>query len=454
MASKKAPLRVRLATRILGKNKAFIPHLSNTLDLFDPANPLRDYATKQEALLANIGWAFAANDAIARPMAQVKLVLYKVDKNGDKTELPDSHPVMKLIRKPNAALRGKQFRRLHVGYMNFTGESYNLMLKGNDPFVPKLGQLPDSIHVLPAHLVDFKLVNGDFSASTVQINNESYSIDEIIRDIDPDPRDPFRGQSRITKAAATIDTDEQMKDWNRRFFKNNARPGLIFSTKEEMSDEAYARWQQQFADGHAGTENAYKNLLVENGDAKPYMVSQQDLDFLASRKFSMAEICAMFNVSPAVIGWIEDANKSILEGALLANMRDNVIPRVEDFCELQNESWIQMFDPNLELGFINPIGEDKNVKLAENDKAANKWKTIDEVREDYGLEPLPDGLGAQLYVQGSLRTLGKVAAATDTPTGSAGNPNDPSGDETVEDDEDQDKPPAEGKKSVPKPKAA
>jgi hypothetical protein len=142
------------------------------------------------------------------------------------------------------------------------------------------------------------------------------------------------------------------------------------------------------------------------------MVSQQDLDFLASRKFTMQEICAMFNVSPAVLGLIEDANKSIMEGALYTHMVNNVIPRVEDFCELMNTSFIQISDPAPELGFENPIGEDKEMKLKESEAAVNAWMTIDEVREEHGLDALPGGLGAQLYVQGSLAPLNSIASAT------------------------------------------
>lgn len=233
MASKKAPLRVRLAARLLGRDKVFIPHLSNTLEFPDAGGSVKDYRTKGEAITANIGWAFTANDSIARPTARIELKLYRKKDDGDREEVTSS-PVLDLLRRPNGALTGKQLRRLHVSYMNFSGESYILMMQGDKPFEPRSKQLPDSLHILPAHLVDFEL--GDtYSQSVVKFNNLEYPITSIMRDINPDPRNPYFGQSIITAAAATIDTDKQMKDWNRRFFANNARPGLIFSTKEEMS---------------------------------------------------------------------------------------------------------------------------------------------------------------------------------------------------------------------------
>lgn len=452
MASKKAPLRVRLAARILGKDKAFIPHLANVMDIFDPGNPLRDYRTKHEAMTANIGWAFTANDAIARPTARIELKLYRKQKDGDREEV-ESHEILDLLKRPNGALTGKQMRRLHFSYMNFAGESYTLMMKGDKPFVPQSGQLPDSLHILPAHLCEFTL--GDtYSQSTVKFNNETYPITAIVRDLNPDPRNPYFGQSIITAAAATIDTDEQMKDWNRRFFANNARPGLIFSTKEELTPEAYDRFKQQLVDEHSGTSNAYKNMIIEKGDAKPYMMSQQDLDFLNSRKFTRDEIFGMFQVSPAVVGVIENANRSIMDGAIYTHMINNCVPRIEDWVELMNTSIIQVYDPTFELGFENPVGEDKDQKLKQMKEGVNKWLTIDEVREEYGLEALSDGLGEQIYMQGSLAPLSKIA---DTTEPESDDDDDSSSDESGDDlpnGEGQDETPAEGKKSGPKPKAA
>lgn len=297
MKEKKLPLRIRLAAAIAGR-KAFIPSLDlrDTLDAIDDGNHIKSYRTKSEALTANVGWAFTANDAIVRPTANVKLKLYRKQKDGEREEIFE-HPVLTLLKKPNAAHTGKLQRRLHFTYMNFTGESYTLMMKGDKPFVPAKGKLPDSFHLLPAQQCEFVL--GDtYSESKVRHNNNEYPITSIIRDIEPDPSNPYFGQSRIAAAAATIDTDEQMKDWNRRFFANNARPGIIVSTNEQMSDESYKRFKAQFESAHVGTDNAYKNLIIENGDAKPYMMTQQDLDFLKSREFTRDEIFAMFHVSP------------------------------------------------------------------------------------------------------------------------------------------------------------
>ena len=115
MAKKNTPIRYRLAAALLGRNKSFIPHLSDTLQAFDGGNSIKNHKTKAEEITANLGWAFTANDAIVRPTARVKLALYKVDKNGDRTQLFDD-PVLDLIQRPNGSRKGKQMRRLDFSY--------------------------------------------------------------------------------------------------------------------------------------------------------------------------------------------------------------------------------------------------------------------------------------------------------------------------------------------------
>ena len=410
MQQKKIPLRLRLAAAIAGK--AYIP----SLDLHDTlvagaSNHIKSYSSKGEALTANVGWAYTANDAITKPASDVKLQLYRKQPDGEREEI-FTHEILDLLNRPNFAHTGKQLRKLHFTYLNFVGESYTLMMKGDKPFIPAKGQLPDSLHLLPAHLASFEL--GDsYLQSTVKYENNTYPIASIIRGLDPSPRNPYYGQSKIAAAAATIDTDEQMKDWNRRFFANNARPGLIFNFNEEMSPEAHARLKEQFADQHTGTDNAYKNVMIEKGEIKPYMLTQQDLDFLKSREFTRDEIFAMFHVSPAAVGMIKDANRSIMDGAIYIHTVQNVVPRLEDLVELYNTTLVQVYDPTLELDFENPVAEDSEQKLKEAEKAVNKWMTIDEVRAQYGMEALPDGLGAQIYGESRLAPLSTIAAATE-----------------------------------------
>jgi phage portal protein BeeE len=106
--------------------------------------------------------------------------------------------------------------------------------------MPAKGKLPDALDIFPAHLVQFKL-GETYTTSTVKLGGNDYPIMSFIRDLNPDPGNPYNGRSIIKAAALTIDTENKMKEWNRGVFDNNARPGLVFTTNEAMSDESYNR---------------------------------------------------------------------------------------------------------------------------------------------------------------------------------------------------------------------
>lgn len=420
----RAPFRLRLAKTanrlILGAHaKEFIPALNpDGGTFFGGEGRLNDYASKQAQLEANLGWSFTANNSIADPTAAVEIKLFRKKKDGDREEITNpadpAAEILTLLDAPNFVHTGEQLKHLHFTYMNFVGESYIHMMKGAENFTPAKGQLPDALHIFPAHLVQFKL--GDtYTTSTVKLGAATYPITSFIRDLNPDPNDPYRGRSIIKAAALAIDTDEQMKKWNRNVIANGARPSLIFSTNDPMNDEAYKRWQDQFNDEHTGADNAYKPLLIEGGDAKPYMLSPQDLDFLASRKFSMTEILSMWRVSPDLLGQMQSAIRSNLDGAFYINSMVNVVPRIRQFVRQLNVSLVKVYDPTLELDFVNPVPEDVEAKLKAATEGVDKWWTKDEVRNMYGEEPLPDGLGEQIYAPYTSAPLETIADGTARP---------------------------------------
>lgn len=397
-------------------NKAFIPSLSS-LDTFwgvGIGNRLKGFKLKPEQVRANVGWVFAANNAIVEACAAVPLTLYQKKKDGDREQI-FMHEILDLFNTPNAAHTGEQFRQLHYTYMNLTGESYMLKMMGNNPLEDNK-KLPQALHILPSHDVDFTL-GDDYWSSIVKLGDSEYSIKSVIRDINPDPFNPYKGRSIIAASAATIDTDEQMKEWNRRMFANAGRPSMALEVPDTMEDKAFNRFKMQVEDAATGTENAFKPMILEGGaKLTPYMLSQSDLDFLESRKFSKDEILAMFRLSPAMLGMTENVNRSNAETAEYIFAKYVVLPRVRQFVQTMNSMLVTPYDATLELDFANPVPEDIEAKRSDATAGIDKWWTINEVRALYGQEPLKQG-GDELYRplnEVPLSMLGSVAPTTGT----------------------------------------
>lgn len=428
----KQSFRARIADAIRGgRQKTFIPWLGASDGPSGSRGRINNYTTMSEQLKANVGWVFAANDAISEPASAVKLRLHMRKKDGTLEEIVE-HELLELLDTPNFMHDGEQLRELHFTYVSLTGESYQLMMQGENPFIPVKGRLPDSIHIQPTHNCHFELSPSGFTKSTVRIGQDTYPLASFVRTIKANPASPLNGLSIVAAAAAAIDTDNQMKDWNRNVFANGARPSLVFKTNEQLEDDAYERWKAQFGDEHTGTANAGRPLLIEGGDVTTLQLSQQDLDFLNSRKFSKDEICAMFRISPASLGMTEGVNHNNMDIADLILMK-RVRDRLRKYCNQMNSTLVRVYDPRFVLSFDDPVPENRDAKLKEAKEGTNKWMTIDETRALYGMDELPNKLGQQLYLPGTLTTIEAVADPAVPPAAPVAPPKDD------EDDDEDDK---------------
>src|SRR5690349_9657460 len=125
MAESKLRYRITRAVQAL-RGKEFILPLPPDGSPASAAR-LHTYASKYEQLSANVGWCFTANNAITEPLSAIPIKLYRKTKSGKKEEITE-HEILDLLDNPNLNLTGEQLRQLHATYMNFTGESYLLML--------------------------------------------------------------------------------------------------------------------------------------------------------------------------------------------------------------------------------------------------------------------------------------------------------------------------------------
>lgn len=376
-----------------------------------------DYKTKPAQIKANLGWVYAANNFIAEAFAGVEWKLTKTLANGDK-ETVTEHPLLALLDSPVEAMHGMQFGYLHASYLNLVGESYVVPM-GQNSQNPKL---PAALHILPAHAVEYR-INKDTGDEIIKIGKDLYlenTVDKrtFYRDYRPDPEEPYKGKSIVAAAASAIDTDEKAKRYNRQFFANAARPSMLVEAEKQMSDLAYKRWKQQLNELYTGEFNAYKPLLLEGGaTAKPFALTQKDMDFLSGRKFSMDEILAMFGISPAMLGMIVAANRANMEAAEYNFAKWVLLPRVKAFCKFINKYIIDTFDPALQLSYENFVPDDITAKTTERKESAGVWQTVNEIRKEMGL-PDVEG-GDDLYRKSGYVKLGDepapAPAATPTP---------------------------------------
>ena len=400
---------------------------------------VEEYKDKKSQLMANIGWVYAANQVIADDCSAVRLKLMHKMADGDEEEVY-SHEVLDLLDDPNMVITAKQLWNLYYSYLNLTGEAYILKLdqKGN-PLTDK-SKLPSALFPLPSHLCEFHIGERDWNDSYVMFNGDKYPISAILRDINPDPENIYQGMSIVRKASLTVDTDIQMKRWNNKLFKNGARPGVVVEVPDQLKDDAYNRLKQQFDEQYRGVGNAFNRVILEGGaKMSPFMMTTQDLDFLESKRFTRDEILAMFKVSGSNLGITEDVNRANAEAQDYAYAKRCIKPRLEQFIDFMNKRLLRpIYGGEFILSYEDPVPENAEMRLQEAQAGVNSWLTIDEVRDMYGREALPNGDGNKLYVPMGNVPINELSMlvgsesnenASDTSNGSEGNSNADEGEE-------------------------
>lgn len=358
-----------------------------------------EYKNKSAQLMANIGWVYSANQVIADDCASVRLKLMHNMKDGDQEEVY-SHEILDLLNDPNNVITAKQLWNLYYSYLNLTGEAYILKLDRKGNALEDKSKLPSALFPLPSHLCEFFVGETSWEQSYVMFNGEKYSINAILRDINPDPENIYNGMSIVRKASLTIDTDIQMKRWNNKLFKNGARPGVVVEVPDQLNDDSFKRLKQQFDEQYRGVGNAFNRVILEGGaKMSPFMMTTQDLDFLESKRFTRDEILAMFKVSGSNLGITEDVNRANAEAQEYSYAKRCIKPRLEQFVDFMNKRLLRpIYGDEFELAFEDPIPENTEMRLREAQAGVNNWLTINEVREMYGREALTNGNGDQLYV--------------------------------------------------------
>lgn len=83
-----------------------------------------------------------------------------------------------------------------------------------------------------------------------------------------------------------------------KFFANGAEPGIVLKHPGTLGDKAYDRLRESWEDRHQGLDKTHRVAILEEGlDVEKLTITNEDAQFLQTRKFQIAEIGRIFGVS-------------------------------------------------------------------------------------------------------------------------------------------------------------
>lgn len=403
------------------------------------------YTNQRDQLRAYQDWVFAVTTLIAREASTIDFKAYanrttkpsgKVGKElmyspniqhklmrqfiGEKRALEelDNHIILELLEKPNPVMDGQSFIEFTILHMLLAGEGFWAVMRDGSG---KPNQLwPMYPYGMTHNLADDATIKN--WTYRIGANETIFDVEDVIHfPFIRKPTNFYRGSSVIEAAATTIETERESAAWNKNFFKNGASPGTVAETDKGLGQDQVDRLAEQWNDKHQGVDNAHKLMVLEGGlKIHPYTSTQKDMDFLKGRQFNRDYILAMYHTSRALLGIVEGDGRSNME-VIEANQAKRVTrPLMQRLAGGIQHKLAGDYDAKLVIGFTDPVPEDKEFKLKEDTQSINTYRTINEVREERGLDPIEGG--DVIYQQTSLQPLGTPQAEPAAPDDNQGDP--------------------------------
>lgn len=244
----------------------------------------------------------------------------------------EDHPMMTLIRRPNASQGRAEFLESVFGHLLLSGNAYV-------EAVPGLTSMPGEMHVLRSDRMSVVPgADGWPVAYDYSIGNRSHRFD-MTQGAQPichirsfHPQDDHYGFSPMQAAATALDVHGSAAAWSKALLDNAARPSgaIVYKGTDgqsQLSADQYDRLLSEMESHHQGARNAGRPMLLEGGlDWKPMGFSPSDMEFHKTKEAAAREISVAFGVPPMLLGIPGDATYANYQEANRAFYRLTVLP--------------------------------------------------------------------------------------------------------------------------------
>jgi len=351
-------------------------------------------------------WVYACIQRLGEQLAGVPFTFSRTAGTGE--QLIEAGPLVELFKRPHPLQDRFAFWELTAAWLGLRGEVFIVALGSAGEVVPISGMVNGrgsrrikSLLILSAdrmrEIVTQSRIDGwHYSGSSQDVMAGMNLLPEEVLHIKrPNPFNPWRGMSPLSVAMLAAQTDYASAQFQKGLMLNNADTGVIITTEQVLSSEQIEQIKGALRERKRKAGTADRPLFLHGGAKveKP-TINAADMQFLENRKFNRQEICAVFGVPQELIGYTEDANRSVSNSARL-NFIENTMMPLGDRIEASLETLVQAIDPQAEGWFnwdVLPIM--KEAQRARVDTGVKLWAIgvpFNDINEnlDLGFEPYP-----------------------------------------------------------------
>lgn len=214
------------------------------------------------------------------------------------------------------------------------------------------------------------------------------------------------GYSEIEMLITTITSHMNAETYNRKFFSQGSTVKGIMTFEGNVPPDQLEAFRRQWYQQVTGVNNSWRTPIMSLGkDSKLNWTSlhstNREMEFGKWMEYCIKTICGVFQIDPIEIGFDiskQGSGQSGGSGGLgngnqaerLDYSKDKGLTPLLSFIQgLINDYIVYRIDPNFEFEFVGLNGSTEKDDLDRAVQQVKSFKTINEIRAEHDLKPLP-----------------------------------------------------------------
>jgi HK97 family phage portal protein len=258
---------------------------------------------------------------IAEDLAQLPFKLFK-DRADGGSDPATEHAVYRLIKtKPNDWQTAFELREQIGLHLVLTNDAYIWLNRAR-------GQI---IELLPLEPHQVKVTRKGWESQyeiTLDADNKINVPKDDIWHIRGPSWNGWQGLDGVRLMREAVGLALALEEHGSRMFSNGATVGGVLSTDQSLSGDQVKALRESWETRQSGTANAYKTAVMWGGMKWSPMASSNDqAQFLETRRFQVEEVCRAFKVMPIMVGHSDKTTTyASAEQMFLAHLRNTMGP--------------------------------------------------------------------------------------------------------------------------------
>jgi len=389
----------------LRKFFAIYPQIARSIGYAEPSWTGR---TVTETTALNLAAVWRCVQVISQAESSLPLHVMVDGESGKR--VASEHPLdWVLYRRPNAEMTSIRLRQAMMAHVLTYGNAFALKVKrgGTKQTIGLWLWTPDSVTVDRDRETGQKIyIRG----------GKTYQADEVFH-LPGLGYDGLIGYSVVRMAAQSLGLASIQDEYAARFFANGGRQPYYLAKKTRFKDdEQFKEFREKWDEAYGGS-NFHKAPILEGDiELKELGMPLQDAQLLASRQFSVAEICRWFGVQPHLAFDLERSTNNNIEHQGLEFVQQTML------------YWLNLVEQEAEAQLLTDgeqgtyyIKHNLNALLRADFKSRMEGYSIglqngminpDFVANLEDWDPLPNGAGKAYHIQLNMQTLPGTGAPT------------------------------------------